>query len=159
MLALLAFLVAVVSGAAVVLGLVTAVGAGVLAEPPDVECDCPAGTEDDAAAVVVGRVEGMRRDRLDLDVTAVERGDVDGDVTVRSVGVSVAPWRRYRFVLFEDGERLYVSEEVPPETLGRTSPAGLGALSAVTPSVRWALAATPALLAGLWGLRVSRPRR
>jgi hypothetical protein len=61
----------------------------------------------------------------------------------------------YRIPLFEnDTDGTYVIDRSQPERLCRTMPSGLGALSALTPSVRWALAALPALLASLWGLWV-----
>lgn len=153
-LALLAFVVGVLSAMAVGLGVVTAVLTGTVQDPPPAECECPP-PEAEPVAVVEARVAGAREDRLDLDVRNVERGDVDGDVSVYSFGVTLSPWSRYRLALYEGtGGRLYISDEVPPERLGRTSLAGLGALSALTPSVRWAVAAMPALLASLWGLWV-----
>lgn len=158
MLALLAFVVGVIAAMAVGLGVVTAVLAGAVQDPPSSECECP--EEDEPIAVVVALVAGAARDRLDLDVRRVERGDVDGDVTVRSFGIALSPIERYRVTLFEnDVDGMYVTDQAPPDRLGRTMPAGLGSLSALTPSVRLALAALPALLASLWGLWVvSRSR-
>jgi hypothetical protein len=154
-LALLAFVVGLVSAMAVGLGAVTALVTGTVQDPPRFECET-CDPEAEPVAVVVARVAGVRRDRLDLEISEVERGDVDGDeVSVRSFGVALSPWSRYRIEVFEDDVNgRYVTDEAPPERLGRARPARLGAFSALTPSTRWAIACTPALLASFWGFVV-----
>jgi hypothetical protein len=153
-LALLAFVVGVLSAMAVGLGVVTAVLTGTVQDAPDLTCE--ACVEDaEPVGVVVARVAGVNRDRLDLDIDEVERGDVDGDVSVRSFGVALSPWSRYRLELFRDDTNgTYVTADAPPERVDGSMPAGLGAFSALTPSARWAIACLPALLASLWGLWV-----
>lgn len=152
-LALLAFVVALLSGLAVALGLLTAVGFGLVQRPPDASCECPV-ADDDVQAVVVARVSGMTHERLNLDIGRVERGDVDGDVSVRSDGVTLAPWGWYRLFVFRtEDDGWYVSGDEPPERIASTTPAGLGALSALAPSVRFGLAALPAFAVSLWCVR------
>ena len=157
---MLAFVVGVLSAMAVGLGVATAVLTGTVQDPPSVTCaECP----DDAepVATVVAQVAGVRRERLDLAVAEVERGDVDGDVSVRSYGVALSPWSEYRLPLYDGPDGPYVTNTAPPERIRRAMPSELGAFSALTPSTRWAMAAMPALLASLWGLWVvsrHRPR-
>jgi hypothetical protein len=159
-LALLAFVVGILTAMAVGLGVVTAVLTGTIQDAPDPTCE--ACVEDaQPVGVVVARVAGVNRDRLDLDIDEVERGDVDGDVSVRSFGVSMSPWSRYRVTLFrDDANGTYVTAREAPERIDGSMPAAWGAFSAMTPSTRWAIACLPALLASLWGLwvlsRVSR---
>lgn len=153
-LALLAFVVGLLSAMAVGLGVITAVLTGTIQDPPEITCEeCVPDAE--PVGVVEARVAGVNRDRLDLDISEVERGDVDGDVSVRSFGVALSPWSRYRMALFRDEVNgTYVTADAPPERLGRSVPAGLGAFSALTPSARWAIACVLPLLASLWGLWV-----
>jgi hypothetical protein len=153
-LALLAFVVGVLSAMAVGIGVMAALLTGTIQDPPGIVCEeaCPEDAE--PVAILVAQVAGAHRERLDLDVEDVERGDVDGDISVRSYGVALSPWSRYRVALFEGEAGPYVTDQAPPEPVGRSMPAGWGAFSALTPSTRWAVASMPALLASLWGFWV-----
>ncbi len=164
MLAFLAWVLALVSGLFVALGLLSAMllGAGSRTEAED--CRCGATGPDEAAAVVVGRAAGRDGDRLLIEVERVERGEVAARQAARSYGVELSPWRRYRLFLFADGADFVLSDQVAPEPIGGLSrPAGFGALGALPDTIRHGIAAVPVLLASMVVLLVehhaSRRRR
>lgn len=156
-LAFVAWLLALVSGLAVALGVLSALllGAGSRAEAED--CRCGATGADKAAAVVIGRVAGRDDDRLLLEVEEVERGEVAARQAAQSFGVELSPWRRYRLFLFADGDGFVLSDQVEPEPIGGFSrPAGFAALGALPDTIRRGIAAAPVLLASIVVLLVER---
>lgn len=145
-LVVLAWPLALVSGALVVIGvlavLLMALGAG--GDTPD--CSCGDTGPRAADAIVEARVASRDGDDYLLDVERVERGQVRDRVVARSYGVQLRPWRRYRIWLFRARGDLNISSDVAPESLGLTVPAGLRAFAAVPDAARVGFVALPVLV-------------
>jgi hypothetical protein len=155
-LALVAWLLALLSGVAVAIGLVAGLLIMVGAEADAEDCECGAGSRDDADAVVVARVAGRRDDQLLLAVEEVERGQVAARQVVRTFGVELRPWRRYRLFLYADGDGYDITDEVLPDGLGVARPVGIASFGALPSTVRLAVAAVPLLVAALAVLVLER---
>ena len=138
---------ALVSGALVVVGVLTVLlmALGAKSDTPDCRCGTDAGPPG-ADAVVEARVASRDGDDYLLDVSDVEQGQVRDRPVVTSYGVQLRPWRRYRMWLFRARGRLNVSSEVAPESLGFTVPAGLRAFAAVPDAARVGFVALPVLV-------------
>ncbi len=145
-LVVLAWPLALASGALVVVGLLTVLLMGLGAQSDTPDCDCGDTGPRRADAVVQARVASRDGDDYLLDVDEVEKGQVRDRVVVRSYGVQFRPWRNYRVWLFRDGGRLNASSEVPPDSLGLTVPAGLRAFAAVPSAARVGFVAFPVLV-------------
>jgi hypothetical protein len=145
-LVVLAWPLALVSGAMVVVGLLTVLLMALGAQSDTPDCACGDTGPRRADAVVRARVASRDGDDYLLDVEAVERGRVREQAVVRSFGVQFRPWRRYRVWLFRDEGRLNVSSEVAPESLGYTVPDGLRAFAAVPDAARVGFVAVPVLV-------------
>jgi hypothetical protein len=127
----LAWPLALVSGALVVVGVlaVLLMALGAKGDTPD--CNCGDTGPRAADAVVQARVSSRDGDDYLLDVERVERGRVRDPALVRTYGLQLRPWRRYRVWLFRTRGNLNVSHSVAPQSLGLTFPAGLRAFAAV----------------------------
>ena len=145
-LVVLAWPLALLSGALVVVGLLAVLLMALGAESDTPDCACGDTGPRRADAVVRARIASRDGDDYLLDVDAVERGRVRERVVVRSYGVQFRPWRRYRVWLFRADGRLNVSSEVAPDSLGLTTPAGLRAFAAVPDAARVGFVAVPVLL-------------
>jgi hypothetical protein len=146
-LVVLAWPLALVSGALVIIGLlaVLLMALGAKSDTPDCACGADAGPRG-ADAVVQARVASREEDDYLLDVSRVEEGSVRERVVVTSYGVQLRPWRRYRVWLFRARGRLNLSSEVAPESLGFTLPVGLRAFAAVPDAARVGFVALPVLV-------------
>jgi hypothetical protein len=146
-LVVLAWPLALLSGALVVVGLlaVLLMALGAKGDSPECGCGADAGPER-ADAVVQARVASRNGDDYLLDVSEIEEGRVRDRVVVTSYGVQLRPWRRYRVWLFRARGGLNVSSQTAPESLGLTVPAGLRAFAAVPDAARVGFVALPVLL-------------
>jgi hypothetical protein len=145
-LVVLAWPLALVSGALVVVGVLAVLLMALGAEGDTPDCRCGDTGPRAADAVVEARVSSRDGDDYLLDVGEVERGRVSDPLIVRSYGVQLRPWRRYRLWLFRTRSDLNVSSEVAPESLGLTVPAGLRAFAAVPDAARVGFVAVPVLV-------------
>jgi hypothetical protein len=145
-LVVLAWPLALLSGALVVVGVlaVLLMALGAKGENPD--CFCGDTGARAADAIVRARVASRNGDDYLLDVSEVERGTVQDRPVVRTYGVQLRPWRRYRLWLFRARGQLNVSNEVAPESLGLTIPAGARAFAAVPDAARVGFVALPVLV-------------
>ena len=134
---------ALVSGTLVVVGMLTVLLLAVGMEPGGPDCRCGDTDDTRATSVVQARVASRHGDDLLLDVDRVEEGAVRDPVVVRSFGVQLRPWRRYRLWLFAARGRLNVSSDVGPETLGLAFPTGLRAFAALPGTARLGAVALP----------------
>ena len=146
-LVVIAWPLALGSGALVVIGLlaVLLMALGAKGDTPDCGCGADGGPQG-ADAVVEARVASRDGDDYLLDVSEVEQGEVRDRVVVTSYGVQLRPWRRYRMWLFRARGELSVSSEVAPESLGLTIPAGPRAFAAVPDAARVGFVALPVLV-------------
>jgi len=149
---------ALVSGTVVVVGLLTVLLLAVGMEPGEGDCRCGDTADRRATSVVQARVASRHGDDLLLDVDRVERGAVRDRVVVRSFGVQLRPWRRYRLWLFAARGRLNVSAAVGPETLGLAVPTGLRAFAALPWTARLGAVALPLFVASATVLTADRGR-
>ena len=142
----LAWPLALVSGALVVTGVlaVLLMAMGAKGDTPD--CRCGDSGPRAADAIVEARVASRDGDDYLLDVERVERGQVRDRLVARSYGVQLRPWRRYRVWLFRARGGLNLSSEVAPQSLGLTVPAGLRAFAAVPDAARVGFVALPVLV-------------
>jgi hypothetical protein len=145
-LVVLAWPLALLSGALVVVGIlaVLLMALGAKGDTPD--CFCGDTGPRAAEAIVRARVASRDGDDYLLDVSEVERGTVQDRPVVRTYGVQLRPWRRYRLWLFRGRGQLNVSSEVAPESLGLTIPAGPRAFAAVPDAARVGFVALPVLV-------------
>ena len=143
----LAWPLALLSGALVVIGVlaVLLMALGAQGDTPDCRCGADAGRQG-ADAVVEARVASRDGDDYLLDVSEVEAGRARDRVVVTSYGVQLRPWRRYRMWLFRARGGLNISHDVAPESLGFTVPAGLRAFAAVPDAARVGFVALPVLI-------------
>ena len=148
-LVVLAWPLALVSGALVVVGLLTVLLMALGAQSDTPDCACGDTGPRQADTVVQARIASRDGDDYLLDVGEVERGRVRERAVVRSYGVLLRPWRRYRMWLFRDQGRLNVSSEGPPDSLGLTVPDGLRAFAAVPDAARVGFVAVPVLAVSL----------
>jgi hypothetical protein len=148
-LVVVAWPLALVSGALVVVGglAILLMALGAQSDTPDCEC----GDTGPRRADTVVRAQVASRDGDDylLDIEEVERGRAQERVVVRSYGVQLRPWRHYRLWLFRARGRLNLSSEVAPESLGLARPAGLRAFAAVPDAARVGVVALPVLIASV----------
>jgi hypothetical protein len=145
-LVVLAWPLALLSGALVVVGVLAVLLMALGAEGDTPDCLCGDTGPRAADAIVQARVSSREGDDYLLDVERVERGQVADDPVVRTYGVQLRPWRRYRMWLFRARGRLNVSSEVAPQSLGLTFPAGLRAFAAVPDAARVGFVALPVLI-------------
>ena len=146
-LVVLAWPLALLSGALVVIGVLAVLLMALGAEGDTPECGCGADAGPDGADVVVqARVASRDGDDYLLDVSRVERGRIRDRVVAHSYGVQLRPWRRYRLWLFRARGGLNLSSDVGPESLGLTVPAGLRAFAAVPDAARVGFVAVPVLV-------------
>ena len=146
-LVVLAWPLALLSGALVVIGVLTVLLMALGAEGDTPECGCGADEGPRRADVVVqARVASRNGDDYLLDVSRVEKGRSRDPVVARSYGVQLRPWRRYRLWLFRARGELNLSSDVGPESLGLTVPAGLRAFAAVPDAARVGFVALPVLV-------------
>jgi hypothetical protein len=147
---------ALVSGALVVIGLLTSLllALGIRTDGP--ECRCGDTGPERATAVVRAHVASRDGDDLLLDVDEAERGRVGEKVVVRSFGVHLRPWRHYRLWLFDARGRRAVTSKVGPETLGWGWPDGFRSFSALPDGARMGAVALPMLAASSWALTHGR---
>ena len=145
-LVVLAWPLALASGALVVVGVLAVLLMALGAQSDSPSCNCGDSGARQADAVVAARVASRDGDNYLLDVEEVEKGRVRDRVVVRSYGVQFRPWRRYRVWLFRQRGGLNVSSEVAPESLGLTVPAGLRAFAAVPDAARVGFVALPVLV-------------
>jgi len=145
-LVVLAWPLALLSGALVVIGIlaVLLMALGAKGDTPD--CACGDTGARSADVVVQARVASRDGDDYLLDVSRVEEGQVRDRVVARSYGVQLRPWRRYRLWLFRARGDLNLSSEVGPESLGLTMPAGPRAFAAVPDAARVGFVALPVLV-------------
>jgi hypothetical protein len=155
-LVVVAWPLALVSGALVVIGVlaVLLMALGASSDTPD--CFCGASGPEAADVVVQAQVASRDGDDYLLEVDEVERGQTRERVVVRSWGVQLRPWRHYRLWLFQARDGLNVSSEVAPESLGLAVPAGLRAFAAVPDAARLGAVAVPVLLASTGVLLAER---
>ncbi len=146
-LVVVAWPLALVSGALVVTGVLAVLLMALGASSDTPECFCGASGPEAADVVVLAQVASRDGDDYLLDVEEVEQGQVRDRVVVRSWGVQLRPWRHYRLWLFQARGGLNVSSEVAPETLGLAMPAGPRAFAAVPDAARLGAVAVPVLLA------------
>jgi hypothetical protein len=145
-LVVVAWPLALLSGALVVVGVLTVLLMALGAKGDTPDCNCGDTGPRRADAVVQARVASRNADDYLLDVERVERGRVRDRVVVRSWGVQLRPWRRYRLWLFRERGGLNVSSEVAPESIGLTVPTGLRAFAAVPDAARVGFVAVPVLV-------------
>jgi len=145
-LVVLAWPLALLSGALVVIGVLAVLFMALGAKGDSPDCRCGDTGPRRADAVVQARVASRDGDDYLVDVERVERGRVRDRVVVRSYGVQLRPWRRYRMWLFRARGGLNLSSEVAPESLGLTVPAGLRAFAAVPDAARVGFVAVPVLV-------------
>ena len=145
-LVVLAWPLALLSGALVIVGVlaVLLMALGAKGDTPD--CGCGDTGPQAADVVVQARVASREGDRYLLDLSQVEKGEIQARPVVRSYGVQLRPWRRYRIWLFRHRGGLRLSSEVAPESLGLTFPAGLRAFAAVPDAARVGFVALPVLI-------------
>jgi hypothetical protein len=145
-LVVLAWPLALLSGALVVIGVLAVLLLALGAKGDDPDCTCGDTGPRAADAIVQARVASRDGDDYLLDVEQVERGLVQDRTVVRSYGVQLRPWRRYRLWLFRARGGLNLSSEVAPESIGLTVPAGLRAFAAVPDAARVGFVALPVLI-------------
>ncbi|MBA2624706.1 MAG: hypothetical protein H0U89_03770 [Acidimicrobiia bacterium] len=148
--------VALVSGAVVVVGLLTGLLVLFGLQPDGEDCDCGDSGPRAADIVVVGQVAGRQGDDLVLEVDDVERGRVRRRPVVHTFGVQLRPWREYRLWLFRDRGRPNLSREAEPEALGLALPTSFGALGALPQPLRLGLAGLLPFLASATVLALRR---
>jgi hypothetical protein len=146
-LVVLAWPLALLSGALVVIGLLAVLLMALGAKGDTPECGCGADAGPQRADVVVqARVASRNGDDYLLDVSEVEKGRVRDRVVVTSYGVQLRPWRRYRLWLFRARGGLNLSSQVAPESVGLMVPADLRAFAAVPDAARRGFVALPVLV-------------
>ena len=145
-LVVLAWPLALLSGALVVVGILAVLLMALGAKGDSPDCRCGDTGPRAADAIVQARVVSRDGDDYLIDVSEVERGPVQERPVVRTYGVQLRPWRRYRLWLFRARGRLNVSSEVAPESLGLTLPAGPRAFAAVPDAARLGFVALPVLI-------------
>jgi hypothetical protein len=145
-LVVLAWPLALLSGALVVVGVLAVLLLALGAKGDNPDCNCGDTGPRAADAIVQARVSSRDGDHYLLDVEHVERGLVPERAVVRSYGVQLRPWRRYRLWLFRTRAGLNLSSSVAPESIGLTVPAGLRAFAAVPDAARLGFVALPVLI-------------
>jgi hypothetical protein len=145
-LVVLAWPLALLSGALVVVGVLTVLLMALGAEGDSPDCRCGDTGPRAADAIVQARVASRDGDDYLLDVGRVERGQAPDRIVARSYGIQLRPWRRYRMWLFRSGGRINISGDVAPESIGLTVPAGLRAFAAVPDAARVGFVALPVLI-------------
>jgi hypothetical protein len=145
-LVVVAWPLALVSGALVIIGALAILLMALGAQGDTTACDCGDTGPRRADLVVRAQVASRNGDDYLIDIEDVEKGRTRERVVVRSYGVQLRPWRHYRLWLFRDRGRLNLSGEVAPESLGLAWPAGLRAFAAVPDAARVGVVALPVLI-------------
>jgi hypothetical protein len=122
-------------------------------------CICAGQSDQQPAAVFVGRPRERTDAGIVFQIDDIERGTLAAGEPIEALGIELAPWRRYRVEVFDVQGHRFISAFHLPETRDMAMPPTIQSFGALRWHARMALLAVPLLVLASGYLLVSSWRQ